>query len=438
MYLLAQASPGVYIISQFPHERTGGLLSPARVHIIMDPSQSRGRSPSAGHHHAPHIKNSHSPSPARPFDPADPSSIGLGIDLDTSSSQPFSGAQDFSQFNPGAPNSYLDPQQQAQAFAGDPSSFQGYNSQLNSAEDLSSFGQQPQPQQGQQQSQQSLNSDFNNDFTIFPPSTGDQFNAPLFAGDPGLGQSLGSPDDNNMQASHQPTPPHMLQPEPSSAHHSPSFNQTQFVTSPGHSRQVSLGPEAALLPGQDWSQFRSHRRSPSEYSEVSSVGHPSPNLAVSESFEHEPSRSPMQRPQDPTVMQELHGIGGFSISDTGRSPSHSPAISPRILPQQITDMNQQNFTLASNGYMSAPHQPYGAMQGVGEAFPSLPTGPDQSQNYQLSAPTINIDYAPPPVRNNFDGRSSMDTDALTPPDRGASLSHLIPRVPILLRKHILT
>lgn len=365
----------------------------------------------------PHIRNSHSPSPSpgRPFDPADASSIGLGIDLDSSSSQPFTGAQDFSTFNPGA-NNFLDPQQPQQSFSGDPS-FQGFNPQLDGNDDLSSFAQQ------QSQQQQSLPTDFGNDFTIFPPTTGEHFNAPLFAGDPGLGQSLGSPDDNNMAhaPAHQPTPPHMLNPEPSSAHHSPSFNQTHFVRSPGHSRNVSLGPEAALLPGQDWSQFRSssHRRSPSEYSDVSSVGVPSPNLGVTDSFDHEPSHSPMQRPQDPSVMQELHGIGGFTISDRARSPSHSPAVSPRILPEQIpADMNQQNFTLASNGFMPGHPQPYGSVAGS-EAFPTLPTSTEPPQNYQLSAPTINIDYAPPPVgSNNFTGRSSLDTDALTPPDRG--------------------
>lgn len=374
----------------------------------MDPAQNRGRSPSAGHQQPPHISNSHSPSPARPYNPAEASNIGLGIELDSSSGQPFAGTPDYSSFNPGGSN-FLDAQQ-AQPYSGD-TSFPGFNTQLDAGNnDLSSFAQQQQP----------LPTDFGNDFTIFPPSTGEQFNAPLFAGDQGLGQAIGSPDNNNnmAQAHHQPTPPHMLNPEPTSAHHSPAFNQSQFVSSPGHSRNVSLGPEAALLPGQDWNQFRQHRRSPSEYSEVSSVGNPSPNLGVHDSFDQvDSSHSPMQRPQDPTVMQELHGIGGFSLSDRGRSPSHSPAISPRILPQQISDMNQQNFTLASNGYMGGSQQPYGGQ----EAFPSLPQTTDASQGYQ-QAPVINIDFAPPPVRSNFQGRSSLDTDALTPPERGEYLS----------------
>lgn len=388
----------------------------------MDPSQTRGRSPSAtGHqqqHH--HIKNSHSPSPGRPFNPSDSSSIGLGIDLDSSSSQQFGAGQEFSTFNSGGAN-FLDPQQ-TQSFAGDPS-FQSFTPQLNGNDDLSPFTQQ---QQGVLNPQQPLPTDFQNaDFTIFPPTTGEQFGAPLFAGDPGL-QSLGSPDNNmaSAQSHHSPTPPHLLHPEPPSAHHSPSFNQQQFIPSGRHSRNASLGPEAALLPGQEWNnnQFRTHRRSPSEYSDVSSVGGHSPNLGINDSFEHgDPSHSPMQRPQDPSIIQELHGIGSFTISDRVRSPSHSPAISPRIPPQPMPDMTQPNYTLASNGYVGAPPQSYSLQ--APEAFPTLPPTSEPSQSMpQLAAPTINIDYAPPPVRSNFEGRSSMDTDALTPPDRGKFLS----------------
>lgn len=386
----------------------------------MDPSLSRGRSPSTGHQQPHHIKNSASPSPARPFNPTDSANIGLGIDLDSSSGQQF-GAQDFSTFNSGGAN-FLDPQHQS--FVGD-ASFRSYTPQLNNNDDLPSFAQQ---QQGGLNPQQTLPTDFQNtDFTIFPPTTGEQFGAPLFAGDPGL-QSLGSPDNNmaSAQSHHSPTPPHLLHPEPPSAHHSPSFiqspsfNQQQFIPPGRHSRNTSLGPEAALLPGQEWSnaQFRTHRRTPSEYSDVSSVAGHSPNLGVNDSFDHgDPSHSPMQRPQDPSIIQELHGIGSFTLSDRGRSPSHSPAISPRIPPQPMPDMSQPGFTLASNGYVGAPPQPYGLQ--APEAFPTLPPTSEPSQPMpQLAAPTINIDYAPPPVRSNFEGRSSMDTDALTPPERG--------------------
>lgn len=394
------------------------------THITMDQQQGRGRSPSAAaHQQQPHINQSHSPSPARPY-PAEASNIGLGIDLE-SQAQPFAaGTSDYSTYNG---NNFLDPQQGQPTFSGDPS-FQSFTAQLEGTNDLSSFAQ----QQQQQVPQHSAPNNFQDDFTIFPSTTGEQqYGTSLFAGDPGLNPALGGPDNSmaSAQPHHSPTPPHLLNQEPTSApsaHHSPNFNQHQFAQQRprGHSRNASLGVEAALLPGQDWSnvpQFQSHRRSPSEYSDVSSVGH-SPNLIANDSFDHmDPSHSPMQRPQDPAVLQELHGIGSFTISDRGRSPSHSPAISPRILPQQqMADVTQHGFTLGSNGFVGAPPPQYGLQ--APEAFPQLqqtsaPGEATQSMP-QLAAPTINIDYAPPPVRSNFDGRSSMDTDALTPPERG--------------------
>lgn len=397
------------------------------THITMDQQQGRGRSPSAAaHQQQPHINQSHSPSPARPY-PAEASNIGLGIDLE-SQAQPFAaGTSDYSTYNG---NNFLDPQQGQPTFSADPS-FQSFTAQLEGTNDLSSFA-----QQQQQVPQHSAPNNFQDDFTIFPSTTGEQqYGASLFAGDPGLNPALGGPDNSmaSAQPHHSPTPPHLLNQEPTSApsaHHSPNFNQHQFAQQRprGHSRNASLGVEAALLPGQDWSnvpQFQSHRRSPSEYSDVSSVGH-SPNLIANDSFDHmDPSHSPMQRPQDPAVLQELHGIGSFTISDRGRSPSHSPAISPRILPQQqMADVTQHGFTLGSNGFVGAPPPHYGLQ--APEAFPQLqqtsaPGDATQSMP-QLAAPTINIDYAPPPVRSNFDGRSSMDTDALTPPERGKFVS----------------
>lgn len=130
----------------------------------------------------------------------------------------------------------------------------------------------------------------------------------------------------------------------------------------------------------------------------------------------------MQRPQDTGLYQELHGIGSFSISDhspnrAGRSPSHSPAISPRIMPQQMAqDVSQHNqFALGSNGFVTAPN--YG-MQAQ-EAFPQLQVQGDMSQQMpQIAAPTISINYAPPDAKSGFEGRPSLDTDALTPPERG--------------------
>lgn len=392
----------------------------------------RGRSPSAAASASPgarrtsHIRNSHSPSPAPPFDQSDPassssaSSLGLGLGLDASSPQQFPGAAstpDYSAYSAAVsnPSGFLSPQ----------GAFVDLNPDLSPQDP---FGAGAQAQPGFSQGGDFLSPDFNQgDFSLFPPTTGvDQLsNAPLFLNDQDLSMASSQPH-------HSPTPPHLLRPEPPSGHASPSFSQHPFSSPPGgHSRNVSLGPEAALMPGRlDWSatQFRTHRRTPSEYSDVSSNAGHSPNMVSQDTFSDIDHRhhSPMQRPQrDSGLYSELHGIGAFSISDAvqGRSPSHSPAMSPRIVPQPLPDMGQGNngFVLGQNNGFSPPQMSYGLQ--APEAFPSLPTtGAEMSlpQMPQLNAPTINIDYAPVPARGGFDNpqKSMMDTDALTPPDRG--------------------
>lgn len=406
-------------------------------------SQARGRSPSGASPGAggqsfqqPHIKNRHSPSPARFPDSneAASTSIGLGLGIDPASQQAFPGSQDFSTYDTNT-SSFLSNQQQPQAFSqpglADPSSAfdlnQGFTQQLK--DDDASYG--AQTQGGYPQSLLTPNFGADADFTIFPPTSGEsQSYTSLFVGE----TQLGSVDDTMMtQSTHASTPPHLLQPEPhqpSSANHSPSFNQHQFSSSPGrHSRNTSLGPEAALLPGQvDWSQapqFQGHRRTPSEFSDVSSVAH-SPNLVTSDTFEMEPGHSPMQRPQDGGMYQELQGIGSFTLADptgthspnqhVGRSPSHSPAISPRILPQQIPDMIQPHnaFMMQAPNPAFAQHSPY--MQQ--EAFPQLVAQGGLDAQGMPAPPSINIDFAPPAGRSGFEQLKSVDIDSLTPPDRG--------------------
>ncbi|KAK3292075.1 uncharacterized protein B0H64DRAFT_364678 [Chaetomium fimeti] len=410
--------------------------------------QARGRSLSATSAGGG-IRNAHSPSPARFPNPNEDaaSSIGLGVNLVDPALQQFPVSQpDFSAYDANA-GSFLSNQQSApQSFSQpgltNPSTVttfdltQDFTGQVKT--ETSPFGPPSPgsfPSQSQQQQQSGLLAPTfgdGGDFTIFPPTAGEpQFNTPLFGTDGQ--QQLSVPEPNMMaQANHTPTPPHLLNPDPQqpgSANHSPRFNQHQFSSPPGrHSRNVSLGPEAALLPGQlDWThagpQFQGHRRSASEYSEVSSAA-PSPNLVSSDTFEHlDHHHSPMQRPQDPAIFQELHGIGSFSISDHGahspshgaRSPSHSPAISPRILPQQLPDMGQQGSFLLPNqnngfgpsSYMPAPQ----------EAFPQLQDTPEMQQGMP-APPSINIDFAPTAVRSGFEQPKNLDIDSLTPPERG--------------------
>ena len=407
----------------------------------------RGRSPVPAD-----IKQSHSPSPspARAFDAnlhavsSNANSLGLGLALDASSqvhafttsaasatatatTQPdLSSLADYSL---GGPASFLSAAQPDLSF--DPSL---------------SFADQADPSgagynQGYINPQQAFSGE---DFTIFPTAPPEQLSASLFGQqqqhhrhhhqprqDP-----YGAAHDINMaasQAHHSPTPPHLLiESHPGSAHQSPSFNTHQFVQpmaqSVGqpmgrHSRNTSLAPEAALM--NDWNvpHFQGHRRTASEFSDASSIGGHSPSLAGQDTFDSmaHVNSSPMIRPDEGAdVYQELHGINSFSISNgyVGHSPAHSPSISPRILPQTIHEANpQSSFMLQApndgsyTSYLNAPS----------EAFPQLPTSSDMAQGMpQMAAPTIEIDYAPSTAapRNMFEGKSVMDTDALTPPDRG--------------------
>ncbi|KAI9899581.1 hypothetical protein N3K66_006042 [Trichothecium roseum] len=389
----------------------------------MDQLGQRGRSPSGGHHQQSqaHISPSHSPGSYQQ-NLSDPSSIGLGLGLDQTS-QSFSND---GSFNPSA--NFLSPQQQqqqqfayAQSNVNDPAVFDpgaSFNQQLptTAADTGLTFA--------SQSSNDFLSPNLSEgDFSLFPPNQGDQFNAPLFE------QSTINPDDiNDMHsphaAHHSPTPPNLLQPDaanhPGSAQQSPSFSQHEFSSPPAsggghHSRNTSLGPDAALLPNQfnQWAQpqFQGHRRSPSAHSDVSSVS-PSPNLISSDTFDLDPNgHSPLQRASDGSLYQDVMNIGNFSLSDqhshSGRSPSHSPAMSPRIHPQQASDINQQHFGLV------AP-QGYGMVM-QNEAFPQLQSsGQDVSQ---MAPPAINIDFAPNNNAGGSNGRQ-LDQDALTPPDRG--------------------
>ncbi|KID74695.1 C2H2 finger domain transcription factor crzA [Metarhizium brunneum] len=408
----------------------------------MDQQAHNGQSSStAGHdkEQQPHI-NQTGPSPsATGLGAPDDSSVGLGLDLDAQpqqqrSSLTFAGTSDSGFDSFGSNTDFLDPQETSsqqtfsQATVSDPTVF----------DPGASFGHQPTPGQGadgalsfdsQSQPTAYLSPNLNDgDFSLFPSSSqGDQFNAPLFE------QSSLNPNDINSMASpqshHTPTPPNLLQPDslqPGSAHQSPSFSQHHQFSSPqsSHSRNASLGPEAALLPNQigDWTQqpqFQGHRRSPSEYSDVSSVS-PSPNLVSADSFDDHSGHSPLQRASDGSLYQDVLNIESFSIGDNtqhGRSPSHSPAISPRINPQQMPEMHQPVFVLAppSGGFGAMG---YPSMQPT--SFPPLALQ-ERGDISHMAPPAINIDFAPNNAKQGpYESvKSHIDQDSLTPPsDRG--------------------
>ena len=135
------------------------------------------------------------------------------------------------------------------------------------------------------------------------------------------------------------------------------------------------------------------------------------------------------------MYSEVMGIGAFSISEAQPSyisPAHSPAISPRLLPQQ----HHQLPTFTSNdsfgmiqGYPSPMnHNQYNGQQldmfppQGAEQFPTLnqPTNLDYNGE-AMSPPEINIQLAPPSRQASFEPPKPERLDgALSPPDRSMS------------------
>lgn len=393
----------------------------------------RGRSPSVGNHQS-HISQSHSPS--RQVFQENVRPVGLGLALENNP-----------QYNNGfgsnnAIPGYIDNNQfvnqQEQSF---PHHNLPDNSYIPGQQNFNphfKHESQPSPFIQQQQSftpdllRPNLSPNFNEgDFSLFPTPgpPADQFDPNYY-----MNNNI-DPADLSMSSPPATTPPDLLQPNshsPSSAQQSPAFNA--FMAPPRHSRNVSLGPESAQYPqGQppiEWSMmpqhFGGHRRTPSEYSEisVSSAAH-SPNLGHHEFDSIEQQHSPMQRPQD-SLYQEVLGIGSFSISDPqiqrqGFSPAHSPAISPRLGPQQFPDLGQQSsFMLGANNGFSSQQAMYGG-RSQSPFHPSHNSiSVDMAQPQQMAPPEINVEFAPISRQNSFEPpKPSLDQDALTPPERGA-------------------
>lgn len=399
--------------------------------------QQRGRSPSMGHQQSQY-KPEHSPSPHQFQDGQNSIGLGLGLDTTNSSNQQFINNGGFNS------NNNIFGQQ------GQPYNMQGnmgdssFNGLQYKQEDSSSFNQQ---QPSFTQELMGANN-FEGDFPLFStPSNGNEQLDPQFYMNELSPQSRNpSVNPNELNMSSPPnasTPPNLLQPESHttpSVHQSPNFKQGAFQSSPGHSRHASLGPESAAYPqGQnhmgEWNmmapQFQGHRRSPSEYSEVSvSSAAPSPNLGHLDSFDNlDHHHSPNLSAGNDAMYDPVLGIGNFSLSDHGSrspgrglSPAHSPAISPRLGPQQPPNMQNQNqFMLGVNNGFGAPQ-----MYGQNSEYPQMNHNGsvDMGQAQQMVPPEINVEFAPTSRTNSFEPPKpiSFDNDALTPPDRGLWIS----------------
>jgi hypothetical protein len=252
-------------------------------------------------------------------------------------------------------------------------------------------------------------------------------------------QSVNPSDLMNQMATTQaqsPTPPHLLpgmnqhqhqhQRTPS-PHASPNMSQGAFP-SPSHSRHTSLDPNAAYqVQTNEWAnmtQFRGHRRTPSEtYSDVSSA-HASPYMGNNDSFDND-NPSPLLNPQDPSLFQEVMQFGQFNLNDSQShiSPGHSPHISPRLIPQQqaLPHFQPGSFGLDPTLNNHYGQQGMGAYQSQGqEPFPTINQGPppEFGQADTMSPPEISIEFAPPSRQASFEPpKPEHQADALSPPDR---------------------
>merc|ERR1711939_192378 len=261
--------------------------------------------------------------------------------------------------------------------------------------------------------------------------------------DPSLATSQPSISPSNLmnhmstQSQTSPTPPHLLSPSmqrqhsSGSPHNSPGMPQGAFQPPQNHSRHTSLDPSSAAYP-QNWNgmQFQ-HRRVPSDaHSDVSSSAHPSPYLGNVENFDGSPLLNPQQ---DPSMYQQVMGIGDFSLNDQAQnpyiSPAHSPHVSPRLIPQQ----QLPSYTSADNYGMVGGMAPtlnsnYNGNEGLQmfpdqsqEPFPALNVNPGDA----MSPPVITFNPAPPSRQASFEPlKDEVNEGALSPPDRSRSQNRM--------------
>ena len=251
------------------------------------------------------------------------------------------------------------------------------------------------------------------------------------------------------------TPPNLMPPDAASSpgHGSPSSALPQSL-SPHHSRHASLDPSSAIFSnGQqptDWTgmlsgaQFQTHRRAPSEHSDVSSSVAPSPYLNQQDSFEaFDPNPSPMLAAQpDQHMYHDALGIEAFSLSDNhqqahqqqqqqqqqqrhmqqqeGISPRHSPYPSPRMSPSPGFTMPPESQYLLSNDMQNGLNGQSGPEMYNNQPQYGMKNGSiDMGQAAQMAPPEINVELAPPSRDNGFEQpRGENDLDALIPPERG--------------------
>lgn len=422
--------------------------------------QQRGRSPSGGHQ----FPVSHAQSPDHHGSPANNLNLGLSPDgsgLGNNDVQAFANANYNSNQNLSFDGADFLSVQQTQGYP--QASMENVYNQSQTYNPQNDFNQYTQenipnytPEQAYRENAMNANNfgavDYKQNFDMYNSAAQNtQFDPSYFVNETlqqNLSQSVNPQDllsdisSPLSQTAH--TPPHMLGPEAAqigSARQSPAFNQNQFTRSPGHSRHASLGPESAAFPNAqipaDWSgmmpsQFTAHRRSPSEFSDVSSIA-PSPGLQQHETFD-DLRHSPLMNPQDSGMYADGLGIGTFSISDPslnqasgsihGGSPAHTPAMSPRIGAQQPAPLIAQNEFLLNFG-INPGAQVFNTQYNENEnriehRFMERNPSAKMGQAQQMVPPQIEIEFAPASRQNSFEPPlpARIDQDGLLPPERG--------------------
>jgi hypothetical protein len=231
--------------------------------------------------------------------------------------------------------------------------------------------------------------------------------------------SLSSPPQGNCAL--------QINPQSSPGMHQSGSDHYLSASSTQPSASGTFEWDSVLAQATSWG---SHRRTPSEYSEISSAAissaAQSPYLQNREYTEQPPSPTLQgQHYPDGSSMQELLngsgddlGLNAFTISEQNLSPRISPspgvqsgANSPYLLPQ---DPHLLSYTQPIGIQMHPPPVDHGSGPATGLGLNS--TG---GEGLEDSFPQINISFAPPQRQPTFPGKPGMmaDDSALGPPPR---------------------
>lgn len=380
----------------------------------MDSIQSRGRSSLQGHNN----RRSPTPSPHQYHDASPNLSLDPSVNPQTFTTGKFVTAQPFStpylesthpqtsQPNTADASFYPHTQFNQNVFQENQWPGQELDSSYTTAEYLF-----------QHNNMDNMQDDFQDEYQVDNPLVNNQ-------------QSNVNPAD--LSSPHGPSSPNLLSPDSHASPPqppSPGSTQSHYYT-PQHSRHQSLDPASAAFPTTEWQgmgpAFHSHRRVPSEQSDISSNS-ASPYLPQHEVFESVETRpSPLVRPQQDG--SQTFGLDAFSLAEQPRiSPGHSPYVSPRLLPQQNQGglgasqevlVTQHNMGQNTGGpgpeiYATQPEESYTDMSQMHNRNDA--TVSDMGRADQYVTPSINIEPAPVSRQASFEVENENFPDALQPP-----------------------